>query len=192
MNKYTCDLSATERARKYLNKLEKSKFYCSKSKPELFYKSKHGYFLHLNCNVNELEWEKVLRKNTLTVLDFYNLEDVPNDLCKIRDERFIFNGEPVKLYRLSLERQFPSEIVNSLEEKDYNDVEKPEHYANSSIECYDALKAALIKEELIGFLKGQVFKYFWRMGKKQNNTAIKDVSKAIWYANKLKELLESE
>lgn len=37
-----------------------------------------------------------------------------------------------------------------------------EHYSFGSIECIDAIKACMSKEEYQGFLKGNVFKYLWR------------------------------
>lgn len=37
----------------------------------------------------------------------------------------------------------------------------PDHYSGD-IECIDAIKACMSKEEYQGFLKGNVFKYLWR------------------------------
>ena len=48
----------------------------------------------------------------------------------------------------------------------YDDVNKPEHYNQGEIECYDALKSMLSKEELIGYLRGNSFKYRWRFRQK--------------------------
>ena len=42
----------------------------------------------------------------------------------------------------------------------------------------------------IGFLRGQVIKYQWRLGKK--DSSVQDNQKAIWYANKLNEVLNEQ
>lgn len=68
-------------------------------------------------------------------------------------------------------------------------VNSPPHYTGSSIECIDAIEAALTREEFIGFLRGQVFRYTWRLGKKDD--PIQDASKAQWYQNKLIEVLKT-
>lgn len=69
-------------------------------------------------------------------------------------------------------------------------VNNPPHYADTDngIECIDAIRAALGREKFIGFLQGQVIKYQWRLGKKSDET--EDNQKAIWYANKLDEVLQ--
>lgn len=69
-------------------------------------------------------------------------------------------------------------------------MQRPEHYAatDNGIECIDAIRAALGREQFIGFLRGQVIKYQWRLGKK--GSLAEDNQKAIWYANKLDEVLQ--
>lgn len=71
-------------------------------------------------------------------------------------------------------------------------VNHPPHYAetDNGIECIDAIRAALGREQFIGFLRGQVIKYQWRLGKKASS--IEDNQKAIWYANKLNEVLNEQ
>ncbi len=68
-------------------------------------------------------------------------------------------------------------------------VNHPDHYAvsDNGIECIDAIRAALGKEQFIGFLRGQVVKYQWRLGKKGD--AVEDNKKSLWYSNKLDEVL---
>jgi Protein of unknwon function (DUF3310) len=60
-----------------------------------------------------------------------------------------------------------------------NDVDHPPHY-QGSIECIDAIAAALTPDELAGFIKGNVIKYTWRSLHKGGN---KDLEKAKWYLN---------
>lgn len=64
-------------------------------------------------------------------------------------------------------------------------VNQPPHYTAGSIECIDALKAALTPDEFRGFLKGQVIKYIWRCGLK--GATLEDVQKAGWYRNRLEQ-----
>jgi len=67
-------------------------------------------------------------------------------------------------------------------------VNNPSHYTSGSIECIDAIKASMTKEEFCGFLKGNVQKYVWRFEKKVN--PVEDLKKANWYLNKLIEEVE--
>ena len=66
-------------------------------------------------------------------------------------------------------------------------VNHPQHYTSGAIECIDAMESALGHEQFIGFLRGQVIKYTWRLGKKDG--ARVDAEKAEWYAKKLAEVL---
>lgn len=68
-------------------------------------------------------------------------------------------------------------------------VEHPSHYANSSIECWDAIKASMTHEAFCGYLKGNVQKYIWRYEKKV--APVEDLRKAAVYLNKLIEEVEN-
>ena len=71
------------------------------------------------------------------------------------------------------------------------DVNSPAHYAQQGdIECIDAMESMLSKEEIIGYLRGNSFKYRWRCRSKGN--AVKDLRKAQWYENRLLAILESD
>jgi hypothetical protein len=48
----------------------------------------------------------------------------------------------------------------------------------------------LSREEFIGFLRGNSFKYRWRCRSKRN--AVKDLLKAQWYENRLLALMEAD
>lgn len=69
------------------------------------------------------------------------------------------------------------------------DAVNPPHYKDSDngIECIDAIRAALGRDGFIAFLRGQVIKYSWRLGKK--GAAVTDAEKAQWYQAKLVEVL---
>jgi chlorite dismutase len=61
-------------------------------------------------------------------------------------------------------------------------VNHPPHYANSGIECIDAMKAMMSDEAFEGFLRGNAFKYLWRYPMKNG---VEDLKKAQWYLKKL-------
>ncbi|WP_236273078.1 DUF3310 domain-containing protein [Escherichia coli] len=67
-------------------------------------------------------------------------------------------------------------------------VNQPNHYANFSIECIDAMQAMLSRDEFIGYLRGNIFKYLWRYKLKNGVECLK---KAQWYQNKLIEVEEN-
>ena len=72
-----------------------------------------------------------------------------------------------------------------------DDVNNPTHYADQgAVECIDAMESMLSREEFIGFLRGNSFKYRWRCRSKDN--AVKDLRKAQWYENKLLSIMEEE
>lgn len=83
------------------------------------------------------------------------------------------------------ESEIINEEVKSLDDK----VNQPNHYANFSIECIDAMQAMLSREEFIGYLRGNIFKYQWRYKLKNG---VEDLKKAQWYQNKLIEVEENE
>lgn len=63
-------------------------------------------------------------------------------------------------------------------------VNSPSHYTQSGdIECIDAIRAALGHIGFVAFLRGQVIKYTWRLGLKDD--AAQDAAKARWYADRL-------
>jgi len=65
-------------------------------------------------------------------------------------------------------------------------VNSPEHYNQSGIECIQAIRASMSKEQFVGYLKGNVEKYIWRFEYK--GKPIEDLKKAQWY---LKELISA-
>jgi len=67
-------------------------------------------------------------------------------------------------------------------------VNHPPHYTQGGVECIDAIASALGREQFIGFLRGQVIKYQWRLGRK--DASAQDNAKAGWYLNKLQEVLD--
>ena len=69
-------------------------------------------------------------------------------------------------------------------------VNHPIHYkaeGMSTIECIEAIQAALTEEEFQGFCKGNNIKYTWRANRKHDVRT--NLEKARWYLNKLLESL---
>lgn len=66
--------------------------------------------------------------------------------------------------------------------KDHDPVHSPSHYTSGSVECIDAIEAALTPAEASGFRKGNAIKYIWRAGKKGD--AVEDLKKAQWYLDR--------
>ena len=80
----------------------------------------------------------------------------------------------LKYHPLSVATYFQrSDVVNS-----------PSHYTSGSVECIDAIRAALTPEEFRGFCKGNVIKYVWR---ERHKGCAESLQKAAWYLEKLKE-----
>ena len=81
-----------------------------------------------------------------------------------------------------------TEFINkNMDENDthfhqFDNVDRPMHYAAGSIECIDAIEAQLSAEEFRGYLKGNIIKYLWR---EKNKGGIESLKKAKWYLNKL-------
>ena len=69
-----------------------------------------------------------------------------------------------------------------------NDITKPKHYTQGSIECLDAIDAMLGKDKMKDFYRTQVVKYMWRMMDK--GSPKQDALKAQFYLNKLIDSLD--
>ena len=67
-------------------------------------------------------------------------------------------------------------------------VNHPSHYASSTIECIEAIKASMTLEAFNGYLKGNIMKYLWRYEKKI--APVEDLKKAHWYLDRLIKELE--
>ena len=62
-------------------------------------------------------------------------------------------------------------------------VNNPSHYADSAIECIDAIAASMSRDAFLGYLKGNIQKYVWRYEKKAKPA--EDLKKARWYLERL-------
>ena len=66
-------------------------------------------------------------------------------------------------------------------EQPASDPVNPSHYKQGSIECIEAIKAAL-GVGFIAYLWGNILKYLWRW---PNKNGIEDLKKARWYLDRL-------
>jgi hypothetical protein len=90
----------------------------------------------------------------------------------------------------SLLHKSKRDYIKKIIENNSDNVSHPKHYASSSgdIECIDAIESALGRDQFIGFLRGNIIKYQWRLGKK--DCPVQENKKALWYAKKLHDVLE--
>ena len=70
---------------------------------------------------------------------------------------------------------------------EFDPVNKPEHYANTKVECIDAMEEVFGKEAVIHFALLNMWKYLWRRKDKDNEE--QDIQKAIRYFDIAKELI---
>jgi hypothetical protein len=73
------------------------------------------------------------------------------------------------------------EAAKQLDEVD--PVNHPPHYTQGSIECIDAIRAALTDDEFRGYCKGNAIKYIWR---ERHKGGAESVAKAKWYLERMK------
>ncbi len=73
-------------------------------------------------------------------------------------------------------------------DKEYDAVNRPEHYAHGNIECIDAMLDTYGKEAVQHFCLLNAFKYLWRT---EHKNGVQDIKKAIWYLNHYVELEEA-
>jgi hypothetical protein len=72
----------------------------------------------------------------------------------------------------------------------HNKINHPQHYGGDTVyEVIKVLRAHLSREEMIGFLKGNIVKYILRAGKKNAHDNEIDHAKAAWYNNYLVDYL---
>jgi hypothetical protein len=61
-------------------------------------------------------------------------------------------------------------------------VNHPPHYTQGGIECIDAIRASMSKEQFLGYCKGNSLKYQWRYEAKGG---VEDLKKAKWYLDRM-------
>jgi len=145
---------------------------------------------------------KSIRSNESTILDETWLEPIDETSPKMRmagpeaEKKEVSNiAKDIELLRdidvskvNDLAWKEITEFINkNMDEKDthfhqFDNVDRPMHYAAGSIECIDAIEAQLSAEEFRGYLKGNIIKYLWR---EKHKGGVESLKKAKWYLNKL-------
>ena len=67
-------------------------------------------------------------------------------------------------------------------------INHPSHYLKNGRECIDVMIEKFGVEAVINFCECNEFKYEWRAGLKEGNSAEQDQQKAAWYRRKAEEL----
>lgn len=80
----------------------------------------------------------------------------------------------------------PASVVDEPEVSD--PVNNPEHYKTEGLEAIDVVEAFFADN----YLRGNVFKYIARAGKKDPNKKVEDLQKAAWYLNREIEALKEQ
>ncbi|WP_448857717.1 DUF3310 domain-containing protein [Corynebacterium propinquum] len=88
------------------------------------------------------------------------------------------------------ERYIAGPVPSVHETEDSDPVNSPEHYKTNGLEAIDVVEAFFVDN----YLRGNVFKYIVRAGKKDPDKKVEDLEKAAWYLNReisnLKEQLD--
>jgi hypothetical protein len=103
----------------------------------------------------------------------------PCETCRwFTDDEFCICQEPCLKYSMYEPK---SGIKAGTVLKDDDKVNKPSHYTSGDIECIDAIRSALTKEEFRGYCKGNVLKYAWREKHKGGDEDLKKIVKYIQF-----------
>lgn len=102
-----------------------------------------------------------------------------NDLCN-RKNTSEFTDEELDVALRDMEKDDPGQ-------HEFDAVERPAHYASTSIECIDAMVETQGDEAVKSFCICNAFKYLWRHNSKNGD---EDIKKANWYLNKAVELMK--
>ena len=68
-----------------------------------------------------------------------------------------------------------------------NEISKPKHYTQGSVECLDAIDSMLVESSRVDFYRSQIIKYMWRL--RDKGAPLKDAQKARFYLERLIEKL---
>ncbi len=70
------------------------------------------------------------------------------------------------------------------------DVTKPRHYTQGTIECIDAIESMIGQQSAIDYCRAQAVKYLWRLPHK--GKPLQDAQKAQFYIDRLVEKLRAD
>lgn len=72
----------------------------------------------------------------------------------------------------------------------HDPVNHPSHYTNASIECIQAIRAALGDDAFVAYCRGTAIKYSWRAGSKEKHA--EDLRKGAWYLTRAADVLDGK
>lgn len=167
-------------------------------KDSIFFARPGGDTLETFNTINKNDWH---RESTLTLENLENSYSIlwqrhthPEELPFIDDECYtnksdggfrLPKDEPCDMSKwVELRGESLNDKYAEIETVRQDIINSPSHYADSTIECIDAMEAMMTPEQFIGYLRGNVFKYQWRYEKKNG---IEDLKKAQWYLERLTE-----
>ena len=64
-----------------------------------------------------------------------------------------------------------------------DEITKPKHYTQGTVECLDGLDSMLEESSRIDFYRSQIVKYMWRL--RDKGAPLKDAQKARFYLERL-------
>jgi hypothetical protein len=107
----------------------------------------------------------------------------------------VFNppSQPIELIPLPPEVIYVNTIEENKEVSKHRELRKedmvnsPSHYTVGGIETIDYIRAKLNRQEYIGYLRGNIFKYTSRLGMKGD--IAQDAGKLAWYSSELTNFL---
>lgn len=76
--------------------------------------------------------------------------------------------------------------------KEYEHIDSPDHYNNSSVEVWKMMLQIWGQDKFIAFCEMSSFKYRMRMGMKPDQPVERDLEKARWYEDKVKRFRASD
>lgn len=113
------------------------------------------------------------------------------DVNSFTEDGYLSRWTKTDYIRISIAREPLKEGETMKDNKIRTDAINPPHYRVKGIpEAYDIMTHLMNREQLEGFLWGNIIKYAYRYGRKGDEA--ETAGKIKWYAQKLKELGECE
>ena len=116
------------------------------------------------------------KKYRYTCKGFKGVVTEINNKTVVLDDLWVVDVDDCDLYRES----------KSETKKVDDSVNHPSHYTDGKIECIDAIESSMSKEAFLGYCKGNILKYIWRY---EHKGGVESLKKAMWYINKLTEVI---
>lgn len=124
-------------------------------------------------------WSVAYEDKTVVYLNHDNSGFTYMDF-KYHDESEAYKKEPILSFQEFKEKYLDTKTDN---------VNSPSHYKQFSREVIDTMQGVSTPEEFKGYLKLNAIKYLSRY---QGKNGAEDLKKAVWYINKLTEVVENE